>query len=157
MKKQIKKRIGRPTKRPKSGQRVPLGLRVTPEMKTRLERAATKRGRSLSQEAELMLERSLDLSRHLVIAQGDWWCPVLIHRGELLIALGDKPDDYPRLPSRPPRYRPNVIRLQIEEEDLKRLQNYLGGATYPYECSVEEVEEAGQQWIEMQIDKARGK
>jgi len=156
MSKQIKKRIGRPTKPPKAGQRVPLGLRVTPEMKKRLEKAATKKGRSLSQEAELRLERSLDLSRHLMIAQGDRWAPVLIYKGNLLIALGDNANDYPRLPG-PPRYRPNIITLSIEEEDLKRLQNYFDGAPYPYEYSNEEIQEAGEQWIQMQIDIARGK
>ena len=45
-----KKRIGRPTKAPKPGERVALGLRVTPAMKQRLEAAAIRMGRSLSQE-----------------------------------------------------------------------------------------------------------
>ena len=69
------KRIGRPTKRPKPGERVPLGLRVTPEMKKRLEKAAIRNGRSISQEVELRLERSLDLSRHLIMAHDDRWSP----------------------------------------------------------------------------------
>jgi uncharacterized protein YjbJ (UPF0337 family) len=54
------KRIGRPTKPPKAGERVTLGLRVTPEIKNKLEKVAIEKGRSLSQEAEFRLERSFD-------------------------------------------------------------------------------------------------
>jgi hypothetical protein len=85
------KRIGRPTKPPKPGERVPLGLRITPEMKRRLEMVAVMKGRSLSQEVELRLERSLDLGRHLTIARGDLWAPVLIHEGKVLISLSSHP------------------------------------------------------------------
>ena len=46
--------------RPTVGERVPLGLRVTPEMKRRLDAAAKESGRSQSQEAEIRLERSFD-------------------------------------------------------------------------------------------------
>jgi hypothetical protein len=49
-----KRRRGRPT----VGERVPLGLRVTPEMKRRLDAAAKQSGRSQSQEAEFRLEGS---------------------------------------------------------------------------------------------------
>jgi len=50
---------GRPRRRqPKPGERVSLGLRVTPEMKRQLDRAAERSGRSQSQEAELRLEQS---------------------------------------------------------------------------------------------------
>ena len=52
------KRIGRPTKAPKAGDRVSLGLRVTAEIKSRLDAAAMISGRSQSQEAELRLEQS---------------------------------------------------------------------------------------------------
>ena len=155
--KSAKKRIGRPTKTPKPGERVQLGLRVTPEMKKRLEKAAIKNGRSISQEAELRLERSLDVSRHLVIAQGDLWSPVLLHKGNLLVALGDNPNDYPQLPRARRLFEQHIITLEIEEEDLKRLQNYFSGAPHPYEYSNEEIEEAGAQWIQQQIDVARGK
>jgi hypothetical protein len=54
------KRPGRPTKKPKAGERVPLGLRVTADIKRKLDGAAEKAGRSQSQEAELRLERSFD-------------------------------------------------------------------------------------------------
>jgi hypothetical protein len=46
--------------RPSVGERVPLGLRVTPEMKRRVDDAAKRSGRSQSQEAEFRLERSFD-------------------------------------------------------------------------------------------------
>jgi hypothetical protein len=59
------KRIGRPTKPPLSGERIPIGLRVTPEMKTQLDTAAKQNGRSLSQEVEIRLERSFDRQKLL--------------------------------------------------------------------------------------------
>jgi predicted transcriptional regulator len=54
-------RMGRPTKAPLPGERVSLGLRVTAEIKRKLDEAAEKSGRSQSQEAELRLERSFEL------------------------------------------------------------------------------------------------
>lgn len=53
-----RKRRGRPTKEPGSEGRVSLGLRVTPDVKRRLDAAAALSGRSQSQEAEMRLERS---------------------------------------------------------------------------------------------------
>ena len=64
------KRIGRPTKPPVEGERVPLGLRVTAEAKRKLEEAAIKSGRSISQEAELRIERSFDEDRIEDLRQG---------------------------------------------------------------------------------------
>jgi hypothetical protein len=49
---------------------VPLGLRVTAEAKRKLEEAAIKSGRSISQEAELRIERSFDDDRLAEIAEG---------------------------------------------------------------------------------------
>jgi hypothetical protein len=52
---------GRPGRKPRAanqGQRVSLGLKVTPEIKNRLDAAARARGRTQSQEAEARLERS---------------------------------------------------------------------------------------------------
>ncbi len=51
---------GRPGRTPEPGERVKLGLRVTPEMKRRLDTAAAKSGRSQSQEVEHRLERTFD-------------------------------------------------------------------------------------------------
>ena len=52
---------GRPRAQPpKSGERVPLGLRVTANIKRALDRAAERSGRSQSQEAEMRLERSFE-------------------------------------------------------------------------------------------------
>lgn len=55
-----KRRRGRPVKEPANAGRVALGLRVTPEVKRKLDGAAERSGRSQSQEAELRLERSFD-------------------------------------------------------------------------------------------------
>jgi len=52
------KRMGRPKKTPKAGQRVSLGLSVTAEIKKRLDAAADRANRSQSQEAERRLEWS---------------------------------------------------------------------------------------------------
>lgn len=52
------RRTGRPGREPIAGERVGLSLRVTAETKRALDEAATKSGRSLSQEAEYRLEGS---------------------------------------------------------------------------------------------------
>lgn len=54
------KKRGRPTKTAIPGDRASLGLRVTADLKSRLEQAAEASGRSQSQEAELRLERSFE-------------------------------------------------------------------------------------------------
>lgn len=51
---------GRPKREAELGERVHVGFRVTPEMKLRLQHAADARGRSVSQEAEMRLDRSFD-------------------------------------------------------------------------------------------------
>lgn len=53
-----KKRIGRPLKQPVAGKRMSLGLKVTSEVKAKLDHAAQASGRTQSQEAEARLERS---------------------------------------------------------------------------------------------------
>jgi hypothetical protein len=58
MNQDAKKRIGRPPKEPVPGQRVSLGLKVTPEIKQRLDQEARKNGRTQSQQAEVMIERA---------------------------------------------------------------------------------------------------
>jgi hypothetical protein len=55
---QRKRRGGRPARKLKAGERVPLGLRVTPEIKRQLDAAADRNGRSQSQEAEFRIEQS---------------------------------------------------------------------------------------------------
>jgi hypothetical protein len=54
------RRIGRPTVPAKAGEKATLTLRVTADIKTRLETAAVQSGRSLSAEAEQRLERSFE-------------------------------------------------------------------------------------------------
>jgi hypothetical protein len=53
-------RIGRPFAPVKDGERVTLGVRVSADMKRKLEEEANKTGRSLSQEAELRVQQSFD-------------------------------------------------------------------------------------------------
>ena len=66
-----RKRLGRPMKPPTPGERTPLGLRVTAEVKQKLEEAAIQSGRSLSQEAELRLEQSFE--REWIIKRLQAW------------------------------------------------------------------------------------
>lgn len=54
------RKVGRPGREPRPGERVPLGLRVTPDLKRRLDGAAMRSGRSQSQEAEFRLASSFD-------------------------------------------------------------------------------------------------
>ncbi len=69
------KRRGRPTKAPVEGARTSLGLRVTAQLKRRLDQAAAHSGRSQSQEAEFRLEQSFDrqdlFTDALTLAFGD--------------------------------------------------------------------------------------
>ncbi len=53
--------IGRPTTPGKAGQKSTLSIRATGELKDKINNAAKANGRSLSQEAELRLERSFDI------------------------------------------------------------------------------------------------
>lgn len=84
---------GRPRKRqPKPGERVPLGLRVTPEVKRLLDATALRSGRSQSQEAELRIEYSLrddrslfDLLDHIYGAET---AALLTSFGEVIKAIG---------------------------------------------------------------------
>ncbi len=56
-----RRKIGGPPKRePKPGERVALSLRMTPDLKRRLDYAADQGGRSQSQEAEIRLQQSFD-------------------------------------------------------------------------------------------------
>jgi hypothetical protein len=53
-------KIGRPIKPATEGERIMLGLRVTADLKRKLEAEALKSGRSLSQETEIRVQQSFD-------------------------------------------------------------------------------------------------
>jgi hypothetical protein len=93
MDEQKRPRQGRPGREPRPGERVGLGLRVTPEMKTRLDREAAERGRSQSQEAELRIMMSFrdqdSLNAALEFAYGQ-------KNASLLLLLGRIMDDASR-------------------------------------------------------------
>jgi hypothetical protein len=57
------RRLGR---RPKDQKRLPLSMRITPALRARLVSAAAENGRSITQEAELRLEQTVDQERSLV-------------------------------------------------------------------------------------------
>jgi hypothetical protein len=61
LKPRTKDRGGRPRKRAvRAGEKVQIGVRISPALRVQLERAADKSGRSLTQESELRIERSFD-------------------------------------------------------------------------------------------------
>jgi hypothetical protein len=82
--KMVKRGRGRPT----VGKRIPLGLRVTPDLKRKLDFAAEETGRSQSQEAELRLERSFEreemLPDVLTLAYGEEVAGILMTLGLVL-------------------------------------------------------------------------
>ncbi len=83
---------GRPAKHPTEGKRIPLGLRVTAQIKQRLDDAAAKNGRSQSQEAELRLERSFErqdlLPETLALAFGQEAGGLLMAAGMVMTTVG---------------------------------------------------------------------
>lgn len=83
-----KNRGGRPGRRRKPNERVPLGLRVTSKLKAELDGAAKQSGRSQSQEAEFRLERSFAnqdlLSDVLELAYGSQAAALLLLMGQAL-------------------------------------------------------------------------
>jgi hypothetical protein len=136
--------------------RYPLNMRTTKSVRDRLENAAAKSGRSLAQEVERRLERSLDLDQHLVISHGDMWVPVFVLKDELWAMLGEDPRDFP-VPEGEPPHEEHTVVLKIEPRDLKRLRNYFSGAPYPWDHSAKEIEETGERFIQQEIDIKRGK
>ena len=82
-------RTGRPPKPPTPGQRMSLGLKVTAEIKARLDKVARETGRTQSQEAELRLERSFEredlLPQVLKLAYGDKPAELLMQVGPMLM------------------------------------------------------------------------
>jgi hypothetical protein len=103
-----KSRGGRPRKHePEAGEKLPLGIRVTPEMKARLEEIAAGSGRSQSQEAEYRLERSFEreglLLEALALAFGETIAGTVLLLGAIMsvdatmrggIRGADDPDIY---------------------------------------------------------------
>ena len=148
-----KKRIGRPTKKPKPGERVPLGLRITPRMKSKLEEAATKKGRSLSQEVEMRLEMSLSADYQLILAYGGHWLSVIRASGDapgkggLAVALPIGWED--------DQIEDDLVFLQIDQDGLERIRNFFRGAPPPYNRSKAEIEAAGEGWVHELADQIK--
>jgi hypothetical protein len=132
------KRVGRPVVAATPGERAGLSLRVTPEVKERLEKAAEKHGRSLSQEAEFRLERSLYVDQHLMLARGDGFAPVAaLGLSGLLVMLDD-----------------GVVALKISKEDLRRLRDFFRGAPHPVHHFRDDGEE---EWLPLDIREDKNK
>lgn len=92
-----KKRTGRPPKPPRPGQKSSLGLKVTAEIKRRIDTEAMRQGRTQSQEAEWRLARSFDrqdlLDEVLTIAYGKQIAALLIVMGSVLRRYAGQPKD----------------------------------------------------------------
>ena len=87
------RRAGRPTKQPTPGSRASLGLKVTDEIKQRLDMAAKASGRTQSQEAEARLERTFRdedlLPQLLEIAYGREVAGLLLALGSVMRDAGE--------------------------------------------------------------------
>jgi TraY domain-containing protein len=85
-------RPGRKPKAPNPGQRASLGLKVTPEIKRKLDLAAQANGRTQSQEAEVRLENSFRDERlmvdAMVLVYGRRLTGLLLELGDLLSEVG---------------------------------------------------------------------
>jgi hypothetical protein len=136
-----------PAKEP-DGKRYPLNMRTTQDLRKRLERAAEKSGRSLAQEVEHRLQRSLDFEHQLVVARGELWTPLFFKDDKVWIILGDDPRDWPD---------EHVVQFKVSPQDLKRMKNYFAGAPYPYDYSIKEIYEAGERYLQEQRDIEKGK
>ena len=86
--------MGPPKREPRDGERVALSLRMTPDLKRRLDAVAEQHGRSQSQEAEIRLERSFErqdiLSNALTLAYGERVAGLLIALGEVMADVGNR-------------------------------------------------------------------
>ena len=133
---------GPPNQPPVSGERVSLGLRVTAQVKRLLDNAAARSGRSQSQEAEWRLENSLNSDKHLMLVQGHRATPVVFREGQMLI-----PDGY------------GSVALPISLADATRILDYFREQYPPFgpEFLDEEVEAAGDNWMQLQRDIEKGK
>ncbi len=140
------KRIGRPTKPPAEGERVSLGLRVTADVKRKLEGAAIKKGRSISQEAEFRLEMSLSSDRQLILAYGGYWLPVIRSGGDLLVALPISWEEESSIDK-------DLVPLKIAEDDLKRIRNFFAGTPPPYDMSWSELNQFDKETSHLEIDE----
>jgi hypothetical protein len=87
-----KKFAGPPKREPKPGERVALSLRMSPDLKRRLDAAAETNGRSQSQEAEFRLERSFDrealLSEALRLKYGPSLAGILQALANTILSVG---------------------------------------------------------------------
>lgn len=85
---------GRPKRKLKPGERVPLSLRVTPDVKAQLEKAASKSGRSQSQEAEFRLEQTFRdegvIQQVTALKFGRPLAGILLAVGEVMNAAGSQ-------------------------------------------------------------------
>jgi hypothetical protein len=81
-----------PGRRPKDQKRIPLSVRITPEMRDRLVSTAKGDGRSITQEVELLLEQALSDKRRipdiLELAYGPWIAGLLIGLGYAMKEAG---------------------------------------------------------------------
>jgi predicted transcriptional regulator len=97
-------RRGRPVKPPLPGTKSALGLRVSPEIKGRLDEAAGVAGRTQSQEAELRIETSFRLEDQLdqalaLLASGEEQIvPLLRAIGTVMAAVGSIAATYSAVP-----------------------------------------------------------
>jgi len=125
---QLRRKFGAPPKREaEPGERFQLGIRVTAELKRKLDAAAEQSGRSQSQEAELRLEHTFDrqglLSEVLTLAYGKRAADDLMLLGATMTM---DPKEYREDPDRFDRFefRRDLFK-KIRNLDPRELQNLI--------------------------------
>jgi uncharacterized protein (DUF1778 family) len=118
-----------------SDQDVSLGLRVTPELKRALDRAASASDTSQSKQAQRRLELSLESDKHLMLVQGIAAASVAFEKGKMLIPISYLDID-------------ETVAWPISSRDQHRILFYFR-EQWPepmQEYLEEEIEAAGDQW-----------
>ena len=147
----LPKKLGGPPKRQfKEGERVALSLRMTPELKRRLDAAAEAGGRSQSQEAEIRLEKSFErqdlLPEVLSLAYGRETAGFLMLFGLAMRETGDffhasKQSDQAasraeRWPDNPRAYD-NVVHAVTALLEMNRRRKSLSDPSFGHACALQ--------------------
>lgn len=127
---------------------VSLGLRVTPELKHALDRAASRSSTSQSQQVVWRLWNSINSDEHLLLVQGHEATPIFFERGKMWlpltdVALGTTMSDGDR---------GEAVAVAISSDDQSRIMSYFNDQ-WPdpgREVQEAEKEEAADWWSEVQ-------
>jgi len=130
------------------GERVPLGLRVTADIKNALDAAASQSGWPQSQEAEWRLANALESDKHLLLIQETRATPIVFHDESMWIPL-ETVTYGEAAKSISDALRDECVAVPISSEDRARIVHYFD-KQWPVpkrEFLEEEIEAAGDECI----------